>query len=156
MLESIDHVNLVVRDLPRMTRFYQEVLGLQVTKEVTISGDWIDAVVGLSGVTADVVYLELPAGPRIELIYYQQPPSPEPSDTNSAHLPGIRHMAFRVRDIDAVVERLQQAGAEFQSGVAAVPSSQVTYAGDVRKRLVYFRDPKGNLLELCEYRTVPS
>jgi catechol 2,3-dioxygenase-like lactoylglutathione lyase family enzyme len=35
-----------------------------------------------------------------------------------------------------------------------VPSSQVTYANNVRKRLVYFRDPEGNLLELCEYRSV--
>jgi hypothetical protein len=37
--------------------------------------------------------------------------------------------------------------------VQSVPDSQVTYAGGVRKRLVYFRDPEGNLLELCEYRS---
>jgi hypothetical protein len=28
----------------------------------------------------------------------------------------------------------------------------VTYSGGVRKRLVYFRDPEDNILELCEYR----
>ena len=31
-------------------------------------------------------------------------------------------------------------------------TTQVTYAGGVRKRLVYFHDPEGNLLELCEYK----
>lgn len=152
MLESIDHVNLVVRGLPRMTRFYVEVLGLKVTKEVTISGKWIDEVVGLVDVEADVVYLDLPSGPRIELIYYRQPASPNTSEPNTAHSPGIRHLAFRVTDIDAVVERLQRSGAKFQSEISRVPTSQVQYAGDVRKRLVYFRDPEQNLLELCEYR----
>ena len=38
------------------------------------------------------------------------------------------------------------------SDVQSVPDSQVTYAEGVRKRLVYFRDPEGNILELCEYR----
>ncbi len=38
------------------------------------------------------------------------------------------------------------------SAVHRVPTSQVTYAGGAQKRLVYFRDPEGNLLELCEYR----
>ena len=34
--------------------------------------------------------------------------------------------------------------------IQQVPATQVDYA-DVRKRLVYFRDPEGNLLELCCY-----
>ena len=33
-----------------------------------------------------------------------------------------------------------------------VPDAQVRYRGGVRKRLVYFKDPEGNLLEFCEYR----
>jgi hypothetical protein len=51
-----------------------------------------------------------------------------------------------------MVAKLRAAGVEFFSGVQTVPDSQVTYAGGVRKRLVYFRDPEGNILELCEYR----
>ncbi len=153
MLHTIDHVNLVVRDLAQMTAFYVEVLGLKVTKEVTISGAWIDDVVGLEDVQADVVYLDLEAGPRIELIYYHCPESPNLAQENTAHLPGIRHLAFRVDDIDAIFERLRNAGTEFQSEVSSVPTTQVQYAGDVRKRLVYFRDPENNILELCEYRS---
>lgn len=153
MLQTIDHVNLVVRHLARMTSFYVEVLGLKVTKEVTISGGWVEKVVGLEGVEADVVYLDLEAGPRIELIHYHSPTSPTLAQENTAHLSGIRHLAFRVSDIDAVVKRLEAAGAAFQSEVSSVPVAQVQYAGDVRKRLVYFRDPESNLLELCEYRS---
>ena len=41
---------------------------------------------------------------------------------------------------------------EFLSDVQRVPAEQVTYAAGVSKHLVYFRDPEGNLLELCEYK----
>ena len=59
MFDSIDHVNLVVADMSTMKNFYRDVLGLEVTKEVTIRGQWIEEVVGLKDVEADVVYLEL-------------------------------------------------------------------------------------------------
>lgn len=152
MIESIDHVNLVVRDLGRMTRFYRDMLGCQLTKEVSISGQWIDEVVGLEDVSADVVYLDMPAGPRIELIAYQSPTGVEPTEPNTPHLFGLRHLAFRVTDVDSLVSKLRAAEVPFQSEVKTVPESQVTYAGGVRKRLVYFRDPEDNLLEFCEYK----
>ena len=148
---QIDHVNLVVQDLERMTDFYRDVLGLSVTKRVTISGDWVSATVGLADVHADVVYLDLPAGPRIELIRYNRPAFPRPADAGKPNAPGIRHLAFKVDDIDASAERLRRAGVKLFSAVQRVPDTQVTYAGGIRKRLVYFHDPEGNLLELCEY-----
>jgi catechol 2,3-dioxygenase-like lactoylglutathione lyase family enzyme len=151
MLHSIDHVNLVVGDLEGMIAFYQNVLGLTPTKRVTISGEWIDQVVGLKDAHGDVVYLELPNGPRVELIRYNRPPATRPAGLGQSNIPGIRHIAFRVDDIDAVVARLRDARVEFLSDVQLVPDTQVTYAGGVRKRLVYFKDPEGNLLELCEY-----
>ena len=151
MLHSIDHVNLVVRDLEEMIAFYQGVLGLTPTKRVTISGEWIDQVVGLKDAHGDVVYLELPNGPRVELIRYNHPPAMRPDNLGQSNVPGIRHIAFRVEQLDTVVKRLRDARVEFLSAVQLVPDAQVTYAGGVRKRLVYFRDPEGNLLELCEY-----
>ncbi len=152
MLESIDHVNLVVTDLPRMTEFYCRVLGLRETKRVTISGAWIDQTVGLSDAKAECVYLELSNGPRIELLRYVNPPALRPEGLGASNTPGLRHVAFRVDDIDTAVVRLREAKVEFFSAVQDVPTSQVTYAGGVRKRLVYFHDPEGNLLELCEYK----
>ena len=152
MLESIDHVNIVVSDLPRMTEFYCRALGLTETMRVTISGPWIDKTVGLSGVEAECVYLSLPTGPRIELLRYVRPPALRPGRLGDSNTPGLRHLAFRVGDIEAAVARLREAGVEFFSDVQKVPDTQVTYAGGVRKRLVYFHDPEGNLLELCEYR----
>jgi len=152
MLESIDHVNIVVRDLPLMADFYVRVLGFRETKRVTISGAWIDQTVALRDVTAECVYLDLPQGPRVELLRYVNPPGAQPDGLGQSNTIGLRHMAFRVDDIDAAVARLRDEKVNFFSGVQNVPTSQVTYAGGVRKRLVYFHDPEGNLLELCEYK----
>lgn len=151
MIESIDHINIVVDDLPRMTAFYRDVLGLRVTKEVSIRGEWIDRTVGLTGVEGDVVYLEAMQGARIELIKYRSPDGVRPRGVDEPNAKGIRHLAFRVSDIDALAAGLRQAKVKFTSDIQQVPDSQVTYAGGVRKRLVYFHDPEGNILELCEY-----
>jgi catechol 2,3-dioxygenase-like lactoylglutathione lyase family enzyme len=152
MIDCIDHVNLVVADLEKMTAFYRDVLGLKVTKEVQIAGNWIDEVVGLKDVVADVVYLDPPEGPRVELIRYQSPPGRRPAGVGKSNAPGLRHLAFRVSDIDEIVARLHMAGVRFISDVRTMPATQVQYAGGAHKRLVYFHDPEGNLLELCDYK----
>lgn len=152
MLTQIDHVNIVVADLEAMLAFYRDALGMTVSKRVTISGQWVASVVGLNDVQAEVVYLELPAGPRVELIRYDSPAGTSPDGLDQANTRGLRHLAFAVDDIDEAVDRLRRNGVAFLSDVQAVPDNQVTYAGGVRKRLVYFRDPEGNILELCEYK----
>lgn len=153
MLEQIDHINIVVADLARMTAFYRDVLGMRVTKEVSIRGEWVERTVGLKGVEANVVYLEtqVEGGTRLELIEYISPKGARPPGIGESNAPGIRHFAYKVRNIDDLAARLRRAGVTLFSEVQQVPDSQVTYAGGVRKRLVYFRDPEGNLLELCEY-----
>jgi len=134
-----------------MADFYNRMLDMKVTKRVTISGEWIDRTVGLEGVVADVIYLDPPAGPRVELIRYQKPVTSRPAGLGDSNLPGLRHLAFRVREIESLVTRLKSAGIEFFSDVQRVPLEQVSYGGNVQKRLVYFHDPEGNLLEFCEY-----
>ena len=150
-LRQIDHVNLVVDDIDAMIAFYCDLLGFRVTKQATISGPWIGQTVGLADVEADVAYIDLPHGPRIEFIEYLRPPAARPPGLDVANTPGLRHIAFQVDHIhDAVIE-LQARGVRFLSDVQEVPDTQVTYSGGVKKRLVYFRDPEGNLLELCQY-----
>ncbi len=150
MIERIDHVNLVVEDLPAMTAFYREVLGLRVTREVSIRGDWIEALTGLEDVEADVVYLEAQTGAPLELISYRTPRGPRPDGLGAPNTMGIRHVAFHVQNLDELVERVKASGQGSVSEVQTVPAAQVEFAGR-QKRIVYCRDPEGNLLELCHY-----
>ena len=151
MLERLDHVNLVVADLAAMTAFYRDMLGLRVTRDITIDGAWIETLTGLAGAVADVVYLEAPSGPPVELICYRTPQGTRPPGLEAANTQGIRHIAFRVEDVEAMVASLREAGIELLSDIQAVPTAQVEF-GDRQKRIVYCRDPEGNLLELCQYR----
>jgi len=151
MIEHIDHINIVVKDLEEMILFYEKRLGFKLSKRVEISGAWIEQVVGLKEARAEVVYLELPSGPRIELIHYLSPVGQRPRTLHIPNTMGIRHMAFRVTGIESWLARLKKEGISFFGEIQEVPGTQVTYAGGVQKRLVYFHDPEGNILELCEY-----
>ena len=151
MIERIDHVNLVVRDMQRMIAFYTNVLGMRVTKQAVISGPWIEAATGLSPVEADVAFVEASSGPGIELIQYRAPTGWRPADLGRPNVQGLRHIAFRVADLDQLVAALKAAGITMLSAVQQVSAAQVDYAQQ-RKRLVYCHDPEGNLLELCDYR----
>ena len=151
MIEQIDHVNLVVEDMPAMTAFYRDLLGMRQTKDLTISGDWIDEVTGLKSVEADVVYLEAESGMRLELIHYRNPQGTRPEQLGCPNTKGLRHFAFRVSDIYQIVALLDKQGIELLSPIQKVPTTQVSY-GNVQKRIVYCRDPEGNLLEWCDYK----
>lgn len=148
---QVDHINLVVKDLERNVAFYRDILGFEVTMRALLRGEWIETIAGLPGVVADCVYLQPPGpGPRIELLQYQSPLSPDPARQTPNTL-GLRHVAFRVDDLDAAYNRLKSLGVEFVSPPVAVPEEVVRH-GSGRKRLCYFHDPEGNILELAEFK----
>ena len=152
MLESFDHVCIVAKDIEKLATFYTDCLGFKITRRVDINGPWIDRTVKLSGVSAHVIYLELPAGPRLELIHFIAPQTSRPNGLGESNTPGLRHLAFKVSSIEDATARLGPAGVHFFSDVQSVPLDQVNYGNGIQKRLIYFQDPEGNLLELCEYR----
>lgn len=152
MIRGIDHLNVVVSDMERSVRFYTEVLGCRKTADVHLEGDWIGRIVGLSGVKARAVFVEAPGnGPRIELLRYEAPEGATLPANSQANTLGLRHLAFRVDDMAAMVAKLKAAGVTLFSEPVRVPAGVVTFAaGD--KTLVYFLDPDGVILELAEYR----
>ncbi len=151
MITIVDHINIVVSDLERSVAFYREVLGMRETKRAYLEGDWIEAIVGIRGVKADVVFMQpVDGGPRIELLKYHAPEGvafPEHGQPNTL---GLRHIAFQVKDMDAIVSRLEAAGVTLVGPPTAVPGGVVKHDAG-RKRLCYFHDPDGVLLELAEY-----
>ena len=152
MIHGIDHVNLVVADLERSVAFYTGLLGLRKTRDVTMEGAWIEEIVRLPGVKGRVAFVEAPdRGVRIELLQYVAPAGTALPLNSVANTLGLRHLAFRVSDIDALAARLRAAGVTLLSDPVKVPQGVARFAsGD--KRLLYFLDPDGVLLELAEYR----
>src|SRR6185312_15995600 len=89
------HVAVICSDYGRSRRFYVEVLGLEVVREVHRR-------------ERDSYKLDLrvPDGTQIELFSFPDPPR-RPSYPEAC---GLRHLAFEVEDIDAAVAELRGAG----------------------------------------------
>jgi len=144
----VDHVNIVVADMERSLAFYVGLLGMRVTFEAELEGEWIEAVSGLPHVSARCVFCQPSGGgARFELLQYRTPPGADLGAEAAASILGLRHVALEVNGLDGLYARLTAAGVPFVSGPVGVP---FPVAG-VRKRLCYAHDPDGTLVELAEY-----
>jgi catechol 2,3-dioxygenase-like lactoylglutathione lyase family enzyme len=140
-VKRMEHVGIVVDDLADAIEFFVA-LGLEVQGEATVEGSWVDRVVGLEGVRADVALMQSPDGHgRLELVKFHSPTNRADHRQPPAHAPGIRHIAFAVEDIDTVLAGLRARGAEL---VGELEQYQDSY------RLCYVRGPNGIIIELAE------
>jgi catechol 2,3-dioxygenase-like lactoylglutathione lyase family enzyme len=137
----MEHVGIVVDDLAAATEFFVE-LGLEPGDKGQVEGSWVDRIVGLDEVRAELAMLRTPDGhAEIELVKFHSPPT----QTGDSHAPsnalGIRHLAFLVEDIDAVVAGLRARGTELVGELERYKDSY---------RLCYVRGPEGIIIELAE------
>ena len=140
-IRRMDHVGVVVGDLEDAVAFFVE-LGLELQGETPVEGEWVDRIVGLEGVRAQIAMLRAPDGHgRLELTRFHAPSGDGGRQRAPANASGIRHVAFLVEDIDAVVARLRARGAELVGEVGRYEDSY---------RLCYVRGPAGIIVELAE------
>jgi catechol 2,3-dioxygenase-like lactoylglutathione lyase family enzyme len=141
-IQRMDNVLIVVDDLEAAIAFFVE-LGLELEGEATVEGRWVDRVVGLDGVRSDIAMMRTPDGHgRLELDKFHTPPAvrAEPEDAPVNTL-GIRRIMFAVDDIENVLGRLRNHGAEL---VGEVVQYEDQY------RLCYVRGPEGIVVGLAE------
>jgi catechol 2,3-dioxygenase-like lactoylglutathione lyase family enzyme len=141
-IRRMDNVLIVVDDLEAATAFFAE-LGMEMEGKALNEGDWVDRVVGLDGVRADIVMMRTPDGHgRVELSKFHTPPAIRSEPHNApANALGIRRIMFAVDDIDDVLARLRTHGAELVGEVAQYEDSY---------RLCFVRGPEGIILGLAE------
>ncbi|QBF32114.1 VOC family protein [Thalassococcus sp. S3] len=119
-IKAIDYTVILVRDMDAMRRFYEDVLGFELTR--TLSENWLEYRVG-----PNTLALSWPGLMRADA------PVPE----GSAAL----QLAFRVeREAVDVCARALEA--------RDVPILSPPTDRDFGHRTLFFRDPDGNLLEI--------
>jgi len=141
-LHRMDNVLIVVDDLEAAKAFFAE-LGMELEGEATNEGSWVDRIIGLDGVRADLATMRTPDGRgRVELTKFHTPPAvrtePENAPVNAL---GIRRIMFTVDDIDDVVARLRGHGAELVGEIAQYKDIY---------RLCFLRGPEGIIIALVE------
>ncbi|MFY9798879.1 MAG: VOC family protein [Candidatus Nitrosopolaris sp.] len=140
-IHRIDHVGVIVNDLSAAKAFFLD-FGLEVQGEGELEGEWMDQVVGLNDVKGAYVVLRTPDGQaNIELFKFYTPSDEKDIQQPFANTLGIRHIAFAVEDIEAIVAKLKKKGTEIFSEIQDYEESY---------KLCYFRGPEGIILELAE------
>jgi catechol 2,3-dioxygenase-like lactoylglutathione lyase family enzyme len=138
----MDNVLIVVDDLEAAKAFFAE-LGMELEGETTVEGPWVDRTIGLNDVRADIALMRTPDGHgKVELTRFHRPPAvraePERAPANTL---GMRRIMFTVDDIDDVVARLRNHGAEL---VGEIAQYEDIY------RLCFLRGPEGIIIGVAE------
>lgn len=125
-LNRIDHVALICSDYQRSKHFYVEVLNMEIITET-----WR----GASG----SYKLDLALNGVYVLELFTFPDSPARLSYPEAC--GLRHLAFEVDDLDVCIEHLN---------ANEIATEEVRMDSIRNRRFVFFRDPDGLPIELCE------
>jgi catechol 2,3-dioxygenase-like lactoylglutathione lyase family enzyme len=140
-VRSLDHVGVIVDDLEAAVGFFADI-GLERGGTGTVEGDWVDRVVGLEGVRSELVFMRAPDGDTsLELVKFHSPSDDRDTPPEAANRRGIRHLAFRVDDLEAVLDRLRSKGLDM---VGEVQDYEDIF------RLCYVRGPEGIIVELAQ------
>jgi lactoylglutathione lyase len=139
------HTNLTGRDWRSLARFYCDVFGcIPKSPERDLRGDWLDRLTSLDDAHLTGIHLVLPGygsdGPTLEIFQYD---SMRAASLPVVNEPGFGHLAFAVEDVDAALAAVRAHGG---GAVGGVSTSVVAGVGTLR--VVYARDPEGNILEL--------
>src|SRR5258708_9057348 len=146
MIRTIDHVGLNVADLDRAVEFWCGRLGLRLVSRGTETGPDIASLIGEDSVEIEIADLDAGDGRIIELIRYMRPAG-RPIRARSSD-PGSSHMALRVDDLDATLERIQGSQAR-QISRHPVLLHDPCGAWDA-VACCYIADPDGNIVELVQ------
>ena len=160
MLFGVDHFAFAVSDLERSVEFYRDLLGLEFVLRRVWDEEYAQKMVGIPDAVLDIALLKLPGdkgspltdegkfAPEqgdilLELIEYQYPKG-SPVESH-VYTPGNAHICFLDNDIDALYERLRDAGVDF------ISEPLVVVAGpNEGKKAVYLRDPDGIIVQVIQ------
>ncbi len=141
MVKNFRHACLIVGNLERSLRFYRDILGLRVSKILTIEGKELQKLFKLK--KAKLTYAKLYAPdqskrslPVFELHYWHIPPR-RPQR-------GFSHISFTVDNLSREYKRLKKLGVRFVS-----KPKKVTYS---QSRICFAYDPDRHLIEFIEDR----
>jgi catechol 2,3-dioxygenase-like lactoylglutathione lyase family enzyme len=140
-IHKIDHIAIIVNDLAAAKAFFLD-FGLEVKGEGEMEDVRLDRIVGLNDAHTEFVFMGAPDGQtNLELIKFHTPTDEKGVQPALANTLGIRHIAFVVEDIEAIVAKLKKRGTEIFSEIQSFEESY---------KLCYIRGPEGIILELAE------
>jgi len=135
------NVGIVVESLDDAISFFTE-MGLKLEGRATVEGEWAGRVTGLGSQRVEIAMMVTPDGhSRLEISRFLTPPTISDHRTAPVNALGYLRVMFTVEDIDEMVSRLSNYGAQLVGEVVQYENSY---------RLCYIRGPEGLLIGLAE------
>jgi catechol 2,3-dioxygenase-like lactoylglutathione lyase family enzyme len=134
-MSAFNHVGQCVTDLDRSKRFYCELFGFTLEREINPPDESSAKLLSLAppmGMTAAYLVRD---GLVLELLHFSADGQTQPFRPRTMNEPGLTHISLSVDDLDAVCIRVPEFGGE------VIASTNIGAA-------VFVRDPDGQLLEL--------
>lgn len=140
-LIEMNNVGIVVNSLDNAISFFSEI-GLKLEGRAMVEGEWAGRVTGLGNQTVEIAMMVTPDGhSRLELSRFHAPATIADHRTAPVNALGYLRIMFRVDNLDELLSRLMQQGAEL---VGEVVQYEDMY------RLCYIRGTEGLLIGLAE------
>lgn len=140
-VRRFDHIGITVSDIDAVTAFFVG-LGLEAGGKMTVEGEFLDTVIGMTGAATEIVMLHVPGGgTTLELSSFARPQHLPGSAAAPANELGLRNVAFEVQDLHAAVKHAAGEGYGLVGGIGE-------YEGVWR--MAYIRGPEGIIVSLAE------
>ena len=131
MIEKIDHIGIAVKSIKETSELLSNILGLKVAGEEIVEEQKVKvAFLPLSDSELELLESTSPDGPIARFIEKKGE--------------GIQHIAFRVNNIEEVLEKLKK------EGVRLIDEKPRYGAGGAKIAFLHPKSTNGILVELCE------
>lgn len=145
---GFSHLGVCCSDLERSTRFYVDGLGFREVFTMEL-GEEVSATMEETGIRFESRMLSR-GDVRLELLHWLEPEASGPATRRRMTQLGITHLCFRVPDVDATAQRMEECGGSAHRSTF----SELANPGGEPVRLMYVTDPDGVRIELMS--GVPS
>jgi len=141
LIHGVRHTGIVVNDIKRAISFWVDLLGFEVVSNQVETGEFIDRLLGLEGVSVQTVKLIAKDKTMIELLHFESHPDMNVWNGRT-YSTGLTHLALNVSDINALIDQLKLLG--------YLPLHEIQLSPNGKVRVCYIPVYEGLLLELVE------
>ena len=142
MIKNVRHFGVVVTDMERSLKFYRDLLGLDIERELHESGEFLDNMLKLKNVKVHTIKMSALGGTTlVELLKFDSHSKDSSQNSDISNI-GASHLAFTVENIHDTYSKLKNAGIHFNAPPQSSPDG---YA-----KVTFCQDPDGTPIELVE------
>ena len=140
MIKEVRHIGIVVNNIENSLKFYRDLLGLKIIKDMDEQGVYIDNMLSLDNVQVRTVKLSAGTGNTlIELLDFK---SHNDNEVRNFYTIGASHIALTVDNLEDLYKHLSANNIKFNAPPQKSPDGIV--------KVTFCNDPDGTPIELVE------